>query len=373
MVPVGPRALMKGKIVHTNEILVRLGEDWFAKRSAAQASEICQRRLALCKEKLAAIDKAKQLLNSRKEFPVEEEAYGEKEIVEVCTEDELEQWRAEHRRKEKEYRKQLAELCNKEKTTINNEEDLWKRLDELELQEELEDELNRLHGDDDQDEDEDDDDDDDDDSGLSDDAEDDMVSVTGNDSQAEYGKILRKVVVENSETAANKPTTAGRRVSFPTNHSEENEETSNQIPTSSSGRRVSFADIPPEEISSHPNDNDKSDSSIQLPGSQSAPDLTSMSIGEKNSNSDQISLKSPKSILKIKNSDPSTIYTQEPDSSVMSSLMDDEDLEPEIDSVILPPPVSSAVLEHNPENIEQNDSSTERPISRFRAARKNKR
>ena len=38
-------AFMPGKIVHTNEILVLLGDNWFAERSAKQAIEIIERRL----------------------------------------------------------------------------------------------------------------------------------------------------------------------------------------------------------------------------------------------------------------------------------------------------------------------------------------
>jgi hypothetical protein len=49
----------------------------------------------------------------------------------------------QHRQKEKEYRQKLRELRNKEKTKIEDAESLWKRLDELELQEELEEELDR--------------------------------------------------------------------------------------------------------------------------------------------------------------------------------------------------------------------------------------
>lgn len=50
---------------------------------------------------------------------------------------------AEHRQREKEYHKKLSELRKKEKTDIQTEENLFERLDELELQEELADEINR--------------------------------------------------------------------------------------------------------------------------------------------------------------------------------------------------------------------------------------
>ncbi|XP_071522327.1 uncharacterized protein [Panulirus ornatus] len=45
MVPFGSLAFMPGRLLHTNEILVLLGDNWFAERSAKQAAEIVQRRL----------------------------------------------------------------------------------------------------------------------------------------------------------------------------------------------------------------------------------------------------------------------------------------------------------------------------------------
>lgn len=45
MVPVAGCAFFPGKIVHTNEIMVLLGENYFAERSASQAKQIVQRRL----------------------------------------------------------------------------------------------------------------------------------------------------------------------------------------------------------------------------------------------------------------------------------------------------------------------------------------
>ena len=35
---------MPGKLIHTNEIMVLLGDNWFAERSASQALEIVARR-----------------------------------------------------------------------------------------------------------------------------------------------------------------------------------------------------------------------------------------------------------------------------------------------------------------------------------------
>lgn len=47
----------------------------------------------------------------------------------------------DHRRREKDYRQKLSQLRNEKKEEIKTEDDLFKRLDALELQEELEDEL----------------------------------------------------------------------------------------------------------------------------------------------------------------------------------------------------------------------------------------
>lgn len=46
MVPIGKLALMRGKLTHTNEILVCLGDSYFAKYSAPQAIALCNRRIA---------------------------------------------------------------------------------------------------------------------------------------------------------------------------------------------------------------------------------------------------------------------------------------------------------------------------------------
>lgn len=44
-VPFGELAFMPGQLVHTNEVRVLLGEDWFVDRSASQAADIATRRI----------------------------------------------------------------------------------------------------------------------------------------------------------------------------------------------------------------------------------------------------------------------------------------------------------------------------------------
>lgn len=52
-------AFVPGNIIHTNEILVLLGENYFALRSAKQASELIKRRLLNIQGQLAKLSESK--------------------------------------------------------------------------------------------------------------------------------------------------------------------------------------------------------------------------------------------------------------------------------------------------------------------------
>ena len=56
MVPLGSKAYMEGTLVHTNEIMVLLGDNWFVERSTSQASEICDRRISRCDEMMSKLN-----------------------------------------------------------------------------------------------------------------------------------------------------------------------------------------------------------------------------------------------------------------------------------------------------------------------------
>ncbi|KAI9346524.1 hypothetical protein BDR26DRAFT_1005219 [Obelidium mucronatum] len=61
-IPVGKVAFMEGRLVHTNEVLVSLGDNYFVDRSCAQALEIVHRRQTLAAENTGAKqDELKQL------------------------------------------------------------------------------------------------------------------------------------------------------------------------------------------------------------------------------------------------------------------------------------------------------------------------
>lgn len=68
MVPFGKLAFIPGRIVHSNEILVLLGENFFVERSAKQSGEIVQRRLTNIKENLDKHQKERQVFDQQKKY-----------------------------------------------------------------------------------------------------------------------------------------------------------------------------------------------------------------------------------------------------------------------------------------------------------------
>ncbi|KAK3927114.1 Unconventional prefoldin RPB5 interactor-like protein [Frankliniella fusca] len=150
VIPFGSKALVKAKLVHTNEILTSIGGSYFVKQSAKQGIDLCNRRISDSEEMLKKLEGERSLLSNRQTLPKLEEAFPNedtKEIIEEYNEETEAEWRRQHRKKEAEYRKQLADLREKhrENPSIQTEEDIFRRLDELELEEELNDELERLH------------------------------------------------------------------------------------------------------------------------------------------------------------------------------------------------------------------------------------
>ncbi|XP_068986192.1 unconventional prefoldin RPB5 interactor-like protein isoform X2 [Bombus flavifrons] len=145
MVPIGKRALMKGKLIHTNEILACLGDGYFAKYSAAGAAALCERRIQT-EEMLKNLNKERDLYETRM-MMIENnlfEDYAGGEIVEHWNEDQITEWKKKHREREREYHQKLAKLRQEDRKKIETEDDLFNRLDQLEIEEELADELNRL-------------------------------------------------------------------------------------------------------------------------------------------------------------------------------------------------------------------------------------
>lgn len=121
MVPIGSLAFMPGRLVHTNEITVLLGDNWFVERSAKQASAIASRRIRDVDEKKKSMESVRQLhQNWLKE--AEELSQGnageQVEIVEgPFDEQEVQKSREDTKRMLKEHNKKLKEENKKEMKT----------------------------------------------------------------------------------------------------------------------------------------------------------------------------------------------------------------------------------------------------------------
>jgi len=68
MVPLGPMAFMPGELVHTNEIMVLLGDNYFAERSGTQATQIMQRRIEVIDDIIRRTEKKIKDLAARDTF-----------------------------------------------------------------------------------------------------------------------------------------------------------------------------------------------------------------------------------------------------------------------------------------------------------------
>jgi len=68
MVPFGKLAFIPGRIIHSNEILVLLGDNYFVERSCKQAMEIVNRRLTNIENNLDKHQKEKEIFNQQKKY-----------------------------------------------------------------------------------------------------------------------------------------------------------------------------------------------------------------------------------------------------------------------------------------------------------------
>ncbi|XP_010881651.2 unconventional prefoldin RPB5 interactor 1 isoform X2 [Esox lucius] len=159
MVPFGPLAFMPGKLVHTNEITVLLGDNWFAKCSAKQAQMLVEHRKKHVQSALDDLHKTKKNFEARVGFTEDLEKLSDGKGGYVDIREELEGVVCKGKRRVslkphskpkteaivKMEEEEEEEMLNAEgsKRGVLSEEELWARLDELEAQEQQEEELDR--------------------------------------------------------------------------------------------------------------------------------------------------------------------------------------------------------------------------------------
>ncbi|XP_062997411.1 unconventional prefoldin RPB5 interactor 1 [Elgaria multicarinata webbii] len=158
MVPFGPLAFMPGRLVHTNEITVLLGDNWFAKCSAKQASGLVEHRKKHVRKTLDDLQKVMKNFESRVELTEDlqkmSDAAGDFVDIREVTESNGTETKGKHRTAHKPHSKpktfaseanlQENGIVEKSSGDLKLEEELWARLDELERQEEILGELDRI-------------------------------------------------------------------------------------------------------------------------------------------------------------------------------------------------------------------------------------
>ncbi|KAI9315993.1 Prefoldin subunit-domain-containing protein [Dichotomocladium elegans] len=161
MIPIGGLAFMPGKLIHTNEITVYLGANYYAERSAKQALAIVNRRREVVKENLRLVEgQLNNLLAKEKtsygvfpsnELGVNEEGLPIMEIREELPDEEHTQKtdKAVEPIREEELEKAEKPLGDGKRTATKVWEekeykDLMAMLQKLEEEEEMEGEMNRV-------------------------------------------------------------------------------------------------------------------------------------------------------------------------------------------------------------------------------------
>ncbi|XP_075993543.1 unconventional prefoldin RPB5 interactor 1 [Genypterus blacodes] len=176
MVPFGPLAFMPGKLVHTNEVTVLLGDNWFAKCSAKQAQKIVDHRMTYVKSELDDLSKTAKNFEARVGFAQDWETIsGHKgdyvdireqvgndagdDVIDDAVAVPAAATKGKQRKAHKPNSKPKVEAVLDVKEELEEdgeeadgggkggattEEELWARLDELEKLEELQDEQDRL-------------------------------------------------------------------------------------------------------------------------------------------------------------------------------------------------------------------------------------
>lgn len=109
MVPFGSLAFMPGKLIHTNEITVLLGDEYFVERSAKQAAEIAGRRIKQCEKMLSDLEKEKEQLQNWQQYTGDIKNEDLVEIVEDYNPEKEKAWREKHKRSVQAYHRKLAE------------------------------------------------------------------------------------------------------------------------------------------------------------------------------------------------------------------------------------------------------------------------
>ncbi|CAB4424208.1 unnamed protein product [Rhizophagus irregularis] len=143
MVPIGKLAFMPGKLIHTNEILAMLGDNWFVERSTKQSIGIVERRMDMVSKTINDLEL--QLENQRTKIGLssnildlsglQESKFNEEGLPFV---DIMEEYNSDDEKKDKQQVKEKKAVKDLGKDTPKSSEDRFEYLDELIKEEEEE-------------------------------------------------------------------------------------------------------------------------------------------------------------------------------------------------------------------------------------------
>uniref|UniRef100_A0A182NHK6 Unconventional prefoldin RPB5 interactor n=1 Tax=Anopheles dirus TaxID=7168 RepID=A0A182NHK6_9DIPT len=150
MIPMGSKAFLPGQLYHTGEVMVSHGCGYFSDCSTEQAQAIADRRIRLANELLLKYDRERALYSDKLDVPLTSEAFGTgtggQEIIEAYDEETEKRWREEHRCRVRESKQREAKARAAERNAAKevSDSELFAKLEEMELLEELEKEMDQL-------------------------------------------------------------------------------------------------------------------------------------------------------------------------------------------------------------------------------------
>lgn len=136
MVPFGKAAFLPGRLIHTNEFLVLLGEGYYAERTSKQTVEILQRRGKVLESQVESLKAIMLDLKTEASFFDSTASEAAEGIVEI-REDYMEENSAERMSKEGLPQSESPSDADNKKVTVDDEEfaRMMSRFDELEKEE----------------------------------------------------------------------------------------------------------------------------------------------------------------------------------------------------------------------------------------------
>ncbi|KAJ1358463.1 uri1, prefoldin-like chaperone [Parelaphostrongylus tenuis] len=146
MSPVGSVGFLPATIVHTNEVLVGLGDGYFVDTTAYAATEILMRRKTVIEKNIADLHQHENIIIHQIEF-AKKLFNNENNPEEVEIREEYDEAKENELRQKRRSRVAASRILTKTVADVNAEAELMKRLEELELQEMQNAELDHSIGD----------------------------------------------------------------------------------------------------------------------------------------------------------------------------------------------------------------------------------